>query len=103
MAKTETAKDPSYVAETLAWCNKLRAADKKKPLLRLPKGKRMDAESCPCGKASGWVVRFVVATRIVGLDRQIIYLPRSVIRFVTAFDKGSLPQYDATKRVSRGK
>jgi hypothetical protein len=92
-----TTKEPAFVAETLAWCNSHRVKQGKKPLKRLPKGKIHEADSCPCGKATGlWVY-------VIDYSQQPFYAPRdlratkplpeSVKKFVKAFDAGLLPRY----------
>lgn len=85
--------DPPFVAEALAWCNEIRATKGWSPLDRLPKGKRDDMLSCPCGRATGvyvglanWGPSLSDATRFG--------LPPSVVVFVREFDDGRLPQYD---------
>lgn len=85
--------EPAYVAATLAWCNRLRAQDGKKPLRRLPRGRRGSPESCPCGKATGWNVRRFTARRRV----EWVNAPPGVTRFVRAFDAGELPEYEAKR------
>lgn len=82
--------EPKYVAETLAWCNSLRKKDGKPPLKRMPKGRKMDPSSCPCGKACGWDVFTTFAAR----NKVRVLMPESVIDFVAAFDNGRLPQYE---------
>jgi hypothetical protein len=42
-------KEPKYVAETLAWCNKRRKEQGKRPLKKMPKGRMSDPSSCPGG------------------------------------------------------
>lgn len=83
--------EPSFVAETLDWCNARRAEDGKPPLDRLPRGRPDDPTSCPCGKASGWLVYQDYATRE---GSEPFTLPESVTEFVIFFDDGELPQYD---------
>jgi hypothetical protein len=84
--------EPGYVAETLAWCNKRRKERGKKPLKKLPKGRRYQAFSCPCGKATGlWVASEWIGSHARG------NIPRSVSRFIVAFDAGRLPQYEAKR------
>lgn len=84
--------EPSFVVETLAWCNERRAERDMEPLKRLPKGRRSDPESCPCGKATGLKVR--VRTYREGDSDTPLPLPVAVEDFVEAFDGGELPQYD---------
>lgn len=80
--------EPSFVAETLAWCNEMRAAKGEPPLDELPKGRRGDPRSCPCGRATGMLV---VNSYSAYLGQP---LPSPVLKFVRAFDNGLLPQYD---------
>jgi len=83
--------EPGFVAETLAWCNELRAKDGKPPLARLPLGRRNRADSCPCGKATGWRVDEDVTWRH---GAPILDTPPAVRIFIGAFDSGRLPQYE---------
>lgn len=84
--------EPAFVAETLAWCNTIRAEKGQPPLDRLPKGIKMDVRSCPCGAATG----MYVGLDLYGLtDYDAEVLPDAVSEFVAAFDAGLLPQYDA--------
>lgn len=86
--------DPSYVADTLAWCNEKRKEKSMEPLDKLPKGKKGDGESCPCGAAT----ELVVGTRTYRERYDPINsnpLPYGVMMFVESFDNGLLPQYDA--------
>jgi hypothetical protein len=83
--------EPEFVAETLAWCNDIRADQGREPLKRLPKGKIQDPFSCPCGEATGLEVDYRVA---YGRDGGVVCdLPLAVQRFVVAFDNCELPQY----------
>ena len=72
---------------TLAWCNRQRAKQGKKPLLRLPKGKRHDPASCPCGKATGLLVYSQAAKKNDRSRKVVCRLPKSVRRFVLKFDR----------------
>lgn len=87
-------KEPSFVAETLKWCNERRAEKKLEPLDMLPKGKRRDGATCPCGAATGLFVNALS----YGPDEHMaitgIPLPDPVCAFVHAFDEGQLPQYE---------
>lgn len=86
--------EPSFVAETLVWCNERRKEKGMEPLDKLPKGKRGDPKSCPCGKATGLsvgVVTYAIPDVNVG---PILYVTQDVTNFVTAFDVGHLPQYE---------
>jgi hypothetical protein len=91
---------------TLEWCNERRAEQGREPLTELPKGKREDPNSCPCGKATGLYVDF---TTYVSLGEDGILdgktggdLPHDVCEFVENFDNGFIPElnefreYDAT-------
>lgn len=94
MSKTATAAEPQYVAETLAWCNERRAENGEQPLMTLPKGRRGDPTSCPCGTATGLNVlphSYWDASAFTKLGD----LPAVVSKFVDAFDAGDLPQYEA--------
>lgn len=91
---TET--EPSYVAETLEWCNTIRAEKGMEPLERLPKGVVSDAASCPCGKATGLWVYSSYAHPVDNTDNLIISVPDAVSAFVMNFDYGRLPQYEET-------
>lgn len=85
--------EPTYVAETLAWCNERRVAQGKKPLKQLPKGKRHDGWSCPCGTATGLRVGTRRYWKPDHLPSERV--PAAVTEFVIAFDGGQLPQYEA--------
>jgi hypothetical protein len=92
--------EPQYIAETLAWCNKQRREQGKKPLERLPKGHRNQSTSCPCGRATGLSVYAdnAYATDRLGRDTGLpLRVSRAVTRFVLAFDRGRLPQYEAKR------
>jgi hypothetical protein len=89
--------EPAFVAATLAWCNERRAERGKKPLKKLPKGRRMDAKSCPCGAATDltvYSIGFGPPGSLPSLG-ELRPLPKSVSAFVSAFDNGELPQYEA--------
>lgn len=88
--------EPQYVAATLDWCNARRAEQGRPPLKRLPKGARFDSSTCPCGEATGLHVYHYTAWR-PGTLRPVLVVPRSVRRFVAAFDSGRLPQYEAKR------
>lgn len=88
-------KEPGYVAETLRWCNRKRKERGWSPLNKLPKGIRGNGESCPCGAVTGlFVSKDYYVDRVASRS---IELPRSVKRFVDAFDSGRLPQYDVAE------
>lgn len=100
--------EPTFVAETLDWCNEVRGEKGMEPLPRLPKGRREDPVSCPCGQATGlWVEspdffdQEDVDSYANDLDHLreeglAFVLPDAVQEFVSAFDKGELPQYEET-------
>lgn len=85
--------EPSFVAQTLAWCNEIRELKGEPPLDRLPKGDREDPASCPCGKATGLYVDNTTYGPSKDLHRAH-QLPDAVVEFVRAFDGRELPQYD---------
>lgn len=90
--------EPKYVEETLRWCNRKRKEKGKLPLIKLPKGIRGKGDSCPCGEAT----ELFVGRDFFTDDPSMTFrskLPRSVQRFVSAFDKGKLPQYDKSPQV----
>jgi hypothetical protein len=86
--------EPKYVAQTLAWCNRKRKAKNKPPLKKLPKGRRNDPMSCPCGKATGLSVGIYHYAYPGEMFSDCFPLPKSVESFVLAFDGGYLPQYE---------
>lgn len=87
--------EPSFVAETLAWCNEMRATKGMEPLDVLPKGRRYDGASCPCGKATGLhVTTNALYENTEGIPLLLGPIPKSVAVFVKSFDAGRLPQYD---------
>lgn len=75
----------------LDWCNIQRGARGMEQLTELPKGKKADSASCPCGKATGLSVgTYTYSDRendILGM-----YLPIEVTRFVRAFDNNEFPE-----------
>lgn len=80
---------------TLDWCNERRVEKGMEPLDKLPKGKRGQPKSCPCGAATGLNVGssfWFDPTTTKPSPR--IPLPTEVTEFVIAFDSGMLPQYD---------
>lgn len=85
-------KEPEFVAATLAWCNRQRKIKDKKPLVKLPKGRRGDPKSCPCGKATGLSVGATTYGPPGASESNL--LPTQVQRFVIAFDRGLFPEYD---------
>lgn len=87
----------SLIAATLKWCNSMRRKRGKEPLKKLPKGRRWNGASCPCGKAtgvfvarSGWSENKHDATWGVGISGKI---PSKVSEFVAHFDEGRIPEY----------
>ncbi len=91
--------EPEFVAATLKWCNERRAEQDLGPLDALPKGRRKDDHSCPCGAATGlWVgTDYYKDDSLSSSSRmslQLHDLPSEVMEFVAAFDAGRLPQYD---------
>jgi len=90
---SEQPEEPPCVAATLAWCNEMRAKyGRGEPLERLPKGKRKEPESCPCGKSTGLSVG-PLSYGLIGKGSRL-NLPELVSEFVREFDGGRLPQYD---------
>lgn len=87
--------EPAFVAETLQWCNERRAEKGKKSLKKLPKGIRRDANSCPCGEATGLTVFADAYREQVDSYEGELPVPSCVTEFVQAFDGGQLPQYEA--------
>lgn len=90
--------EPAFVAETLAWCNERRAEKSMEPLEKLPKGKKGDSSTCPCGAATGLYVYedfYTTSRPMHRADR--VDTPLCVIEFVSAFDNGDLPQYDESR------
>lgn len=87
------------ISGTLDWCNEQRAGRGLEALEALPPGKRGDALSCPCGKATGLSVGMYSAydpaidSPMQGLTTRVD-LPSSVCDFVRMFDAGELPQFD---------
>lgn len=69
-------KRPQFKA-VLAWVNRIRKLDGKRPLKRLPKGDKSDAYSCPIARATG--------RGIVGYEHP------AVGKFVDNFDAGKYP------------
>jgi hypothetical protein len=91
-------KEPSYVRETLAWCNRQRVKRGKDPLAKLPKGVRRVPNSCPCGKATGLAVFEDMAEDFSNGTYVKVGINRFVRRFVEAFDNGDLPQYEMKQK-----
>ncbi len=96
-------KEPAFVKGTLKWCNKKRKEKGLEPMDRLPRGKPMDGNSCPCGKATGLYVgahgfaetlgEYEEHSEFNGLPMKM-RTPQSVQEFVAEFDCGRLPQYE---------
>lgn len=86
------------VTGTLDWCNKLREKQGKDSLSQLPKGRRRDGQSCPCGKACGGYVGLLSYWLNVDDWRQGVYedgsVPEVVTEFITKFDDGEFPEYE---------
>lgn len=103
----ETLAEPEFVAETLVWCNERRKERGMAVLSRLPKGRRYDEGSCPCGKACGFQVGRYEYSETYALlygygddhKKEAKPLPHCVTEFVDKFDGGGLPQYDETKNI----
>ena len=78
---------------TLDWCNERRKEQGKSPLYRLPKGKRSDPYSCPCGRACGLAVYslqyYDPKTRLSGWR-----VPMAVQEFIPLFDVGKFPEFE---------
>ena len=83
-------KEPACVAETLKWCNDRRKEQGREPLNELPKGRKFDPHSCPCGKATG----INVYTKRISDPKSGLELPSAVAEFVEMFDAGLLPEYE---------
>lgn len=90
------------IRETLAWCNRLRKRNGKKPLAKLPKGVKNDAMSCPCGKACGLAVysdgAYEDHSDDWGWDMpaevRIARTNKFVAEFIERFDNGDIPEQD---------
>ena len=93
------------IAATLAWCNERRKEKGDPPLTELPKGKRYDGTSCPCGNACGLYVgynRYFAARpdafdekgfEVYTIENALGGIPQPVMRFVRGFDQGLFPEY----------
>jgi hypothetical protein len=85
------------IRRTLEWCNRQRAAKGMAPLLDIPRGRKNEGASCPCGAATGLFVGLSTywdySGRLRGTPGQPLELPESVKAFVRLFDAGELPQY----------
>lgn len=101
----DVASNEEVIAATLEWCNDVREAQGKEPLIELPKGYKSDPLSCPCGAATGLAVlrEFVVSerdyrtrnSRMKYSDVKLYDLPSLVQEFTLRFDEGRFPQFDA--------
>lgn len=90
-------KDPKFVKNTLAWCNRMRAIQSMDRLTRLPLGTPGDPHSCPCGKATNLSVykdRAFGGDELEGGSGIWTKPPPSVVDFIDAFDGRLLPQYE---------
>src|SRR3954465_11467103 len=93
--------EDKYTKATLEWCNERRAEKNQEPLDDLPKGKRGDPYTCPCGAATGLAVNFTVAHNMKsGAMSKSFELPSLVARFVNRFDKGQYPEYNVRRDTS---
>jgi hypothetical protein len=97
------ASNAKLIKETLTWCNRIRAKNGKKPLLKLPKGSRDDPNSCPCGKACGFAVYPDGAYDEEALDEYSWIPPANILvaktnrfvrQFIEKFDDGNIPEQD---------
>jgi hypothetical protein len=93
---------------TLNWCNERRAEKGLEPLDDLPKGKKYDGNTCPCGNACGYYVGyekyFVRTCEDSGTmedpdeypDRFSVVdsVPNCVKEFTRLFDNGGYPEYE---------
>lgn len=93
--------DDKIIQGTLDWCNEQRAKKGLCPLASLPRGKRTDPISCPCGEATGrWVTSeycYALADLgpVLGPDYDTKEpIPWAVSEFVRLFDNGWFPQFD---------
>lgn len=77
---------------TLDWCNEKRMQGGLELLDELPKGRKDDGYSCPCGAATQL---YVGNTTYGDEEENCNYpLPEVVEEFVALFDRGILPQFD---------
>jgi hypothetical protein len=83
------------VRATLAWCNERRAEKGLDPLKKLPKGRKTDPLSCPCGTATGLCVNSYNYSDPAKNRGKLLLgsLPKEVQEFVKEFDAGNLPKY----------
>lgn len=87
------------VKDTIAWCNTIRKSQGRPPILDLPRGKRGDGRSCPCGEAAGVIVGRMFYRPSNNTDESPFSekdneLPVGVSNFTWLFDEGQFPQYD---------
>ena len=100
--------DRPFVQSTLAWCNKRRIEQGKKPLAKMPKGNPRDPLTCPCGVAAGvavgrssWLTPEEYENRNKpgainfgsAFDLHERRLPYTVRDFIREMDRGALPEY----------
>jgi len=90
---------PKYLLfhQVLEWCNKIRTERGKEPLDALPKGKRNDGNSCPCGTATGifvgcmgWAETKHNYDNHINSKRNV----SAVAEFVPRFDSGEFPELE---------
>lgn len=81
-----------YKKATLDWCNERRAEQGKDPLDELPKGRRSDPHTCPCGKATGLRVLTYFYSTPDDFSQPETPLPEDVTCFITSFDAGMYPE-----------
>lgn len=96
----------SIIRGTLAWCNRQRAKQHKKPLKKLPKGFLGDGRSCPCGTATDLYVgqTYFCSKKDVRAPYFHTTLPKVVARFVELFDSEKIPTLIAKwSRLNKGK
>jgi len=90
--------DEETIRGTLEWCNSERAEQGKVPLPELPKGRKGDHKSCPCGAATDLYVGLKTYgasyADIAVLSSSNKELPPVVKQFVRKFDDGRYPQFD---------
>jgi len=100
------ASDEEVIEACLAWCNERRAEQGKEPLTELPKGRRSDPGSCPCGDATGLRVFSCAygdpygSQFISEMIEKGQTLPLLVREFVNRFDSGQFPQFDIDQAAS---
>ena len=97
--KISEQKKQDIIKETLEWCNRKRQEMGLEPFEKLPKGRRYDAVSCPCGKATGLHVEgygyFTLAewrNEANKIDKLFHGIPETVKVFIGCFDRGLIPE-----------